>query len=140
MIKFKMFGGESFPLVFKSMEAYALRHKTRSDNIANVMTEDYSRKEVPFEKNLRKALNSSGVTSGYRTNDRHLKLGTPQVSNLDVEFKAFENEEPVNGINSVDIDTEMSELAQNTLRYSLMVTFLTKKLGDIRSAISEGKR
>ncbi len=140
MIKFKMFGKESFPLVFKSMEAYALRHKTSSDNIANVMTEGYSRKEVPFEKNLRKALNTSGSTAGQRTNDRHMKLGIPEVSNLSIKFKAYENEEPANGINSVDIDTEMSELAQNTLRYSLMVSFLTKKLGDIRSAISEGKK
>jgi flagellar basal-body rod protein FlgB len=140
MLRFKMFGRESFPLVFKALDAYALRHKTISDNVANVDTPGYERKTVPFEEDLRQAIKVSGKASGFRTNPRHMELGIPAVNNMKIRFESHKDEEPVNGINSVDIDKEMSELAQNTLRYSMMVSFLNKKLGDIRSAITEGKK
>ena len=138
MIRHKLFGKESLPLVVKAMDAYTLRHKVNSDNLANVSTDGYLRKRVSFEEDLRREINSSNTAVGVRTHENHIQIGSSRIGEMEVQFELEENQEPVNGINNVDIDMEMAELAQNSIRYSLMVSFLNKKLGDIAKAISEG--
>ena len=44
-----LFDKTRIPLLGKALDAYALRHKVISSNIANVTTEGYHSKSVAFE-------------------------------------------------------------------------------------------
>ena len=58
------------------------------------------------------------------TNSKHLKL--PQVNQEDFEISKDKSLENVSGVNNVDIDKEMSELAANSIQFR----FASRKIGD----------
>ena len=49
-----LFGGDTRQMVYKSLDASAMRAKGIAHNLANVMT-DFRRKEISFESELKKA-------------------------------------------------------------------------------------
>ena len=52
----KLFGGDIFVASTRALDAYALRHQTISNNLANINTPGYKRQEVRFEDQLAGAL------------------------------------------------------------------------------------
>lgn len=101
----------------------AQKQKVLSKNIANVGTEDYKREDLEFKSVLADSL---GQTL-RATNSKHFGLdknGNP----LDGGFAVVKDNstDMVSGINNVDIDREMSEMAENSIRYR----FAARKLGD----------
>lgn len=122
------------PDLEKSMDTYSLRQKTLSNNIANAMTPGYRAQKVSFEEEYKKMLDPNRLR-GRRTNDDHLALGTKSFSQIKpkVEYK----EDPMNdtGLNNVDIDREMAEMAENSLRYEMSTKLINKRFMNIKSAI-----
>src|SRR6185295_7519582 len=51
-----LFGGQTRQMEYKALDASTLRARTISENLANVQTPGYKRKEVDFEDQLQKAL------------------------------------------------------------------------------------
>jgi flagellar basal-body rod protein FlgB len=110
----------------KMLENYisycSAKNKAISNNIANVGTKDYKREDVAF-----KDLLQDNVNSGLKvTSEKH--LGFNNAANSNIEFGTIEdkNTDMVSGINNVDIDTEMAELAENSIKFK----FAAKKLGN----------
>ncbi|MBD3221074.1 flagellar basal body rod protein FlgB [bacterium] len=115
----------------KALDVYASRHRVVADNIANVETAGYSARELRFEQYLADA---SLRLEGARTDANHLDLGRrdldrarPEVHETGSDFD--------NGINNVDIDREMTDLATNDLSYRLATRLLSMKYQNLRSAI-----
>jgi flagellar basal-body rod protein FlgB len=106
-------------LLGQVLDASALRHRVVAQNVANVNTPGYKRREVAFEGELKKALgHPTGVTG-------HV---APKVVETD-------NPERVDG-NTVDLDREMGDLTKNALLYQAVSQIIASRLASMRSAIS----
>ena len=99
----------------------AVKNKVIANNIANAGTENYKRLEVKF-KDL---LDENMTASLKATENKHISTGIPD-NQASFEIVADKNQDNVSGVNNVDIDTEMAELAANNLNFNLA----TKKISD----------
>ncbi len=98
------------------------KNRVIAKNISNIGTENYRRQDVEFKEILNESSNSLIKTSS----SKHIS-GLPETSSgNNYAYKYDENEEKTSGANNVNIEQEMSELAENTLRFK----FASRKVGD----------
>lgn len=131
MIARGIFEGSHLTHLKKALDVYSRRHKVVADNIANVETGDYSARELRFEDYL------SGADlrlQGARTHANHLDLGQRAFDRVDGDVLETDADFD-NGINNVDIDKEMTDLATNDLSYRLATRLLSMKYQTLRSAV-----
>ena len=121
--------------VLKSMDAGMLRNRVIANNIANVTTPEFKRVEVSFEDELKNALSRTKL-KGTRTDSQHMAFGRKNIS--DIAPRAYKPVDPTlpSGVNNVDIDTEMANLAENQLQYSMALKFLKGSYSKINAAIT----
>ncbi len=100
----------------------AVKNNVIAKNISNVGTENYKREDVVFKDVLNENVSSILKTS----NSRHISTFNMDQSESKFEHIYDESATKDSGINNVDIDQEMSELAENTLRFK----FASKKVGE----------
>jgi flagellar basal-body rod protein FlgB len=107
----------------KSLEKFidycSTKNKVISKNIANIGTENYKRQDVDF-----KSILSDNMGQMKATNSKHLKL--PENNKPEFEISKDNSLDNVSGVNNVDIDQEMSELAANSIQFR----FASRKIGD----------
>lgn len=109
----------------KALNASQARNDAISQNIANVDTPNYKRKDIAFEQYFNELLNDADVDS---ENDIQ---PTVVVDNSDNSMR-------IDG-NNVDIDSEMSYLAKNTIKYNALVQLINSNFNKIKTVIREGK-
>jgi len=126
-----IFEGSHLNHLKTALGVYARRHKVVADNIANVETTGYSAREFRFEEYLAGA---DLRLEGARTSDNHLDLGRRDFDGTSGEIHKTDTDFD-NGINNVDIDKEMTDLATNDLSYRLATRLLSMKYANLRSAI-----
>lgn len=114
----------------KALDGTAKRHRTLASNIANVDTPGYLRKDVAFHDELKAALDSAG---DYDHSMAELERVRPK-SFIDLTRSARADG------NTVNIESEMAELAKNNLEYQSDVQLLMSKLRMLSIAISEGRK
>lgn len=114
-------GDLTYELLAKMLDVCLLRHRVIATNIANVDTPGFKTKRVIFEEKLRALLNKNLTRENLQRLTPEIKVD--YTSNLREDF------------NNVDIEKEMVKLSMNTLRYSLYVQLLNKKLEKIKMAI-----
>jgi flagellar basal-body rod protein FlgB len=119
--------GKTFQAIETSLDITKERHGLITGNIANLDTPGYRAKDIDFNDALKDALEETSVDL-FRTNPRHFgsRVSYPEPSS--------------SGTDSVDIDKEMSKLAENNLRYRTSVEVLLRKLSKLKLAITEGGR
>lgn len=100
-------------LLEKILDYSTLRQRVISENIANIGTANYKRKDVKFESELNSALNAQ----------LHFD-NSNSIENADFKIVTDDNRDMVSGINNVDINNEMADMAQNTLLFK----FAARKL------------
>lgn len=134
MIRDILFNKTGIPAALKSLDAAMLRSRTIANNIANVNTPGYQRVEISFENQLRSALKKSSV-QGAVTQSGHIPLGRKDLDK--VQPKAYKPIDPTlpSGVNNVDIDTEMSKLAENQLLFSFGARAIKERLKTLDGAI-----
>lgn len=119
------------------------KHQAIAENLANVDTPGYKRREVEFAGALKAALaaGEAGAPELYRTNARHLSAaGTGFLDQVrPLEYRVQETIGRADG-NNVDIDAEMAGLAENTLLYNSLNQVLGRRLAMLRFVVSEGRR
>jgi flagellar basal-body rod protein FlgB len=119
----------------KSLENFirfcSVRNKVINKNIANVETKNYKREEVTFKDMLEGNISSSLRTTNGKHIGRNIADGVPE----DFQIVEDKSEEAVSGVNNVNIDSEMADLADNSLKFK----FAAKKIGsyyrDLQSVI-----
>jgi len=122
-------------MLSKSLDAYMARNRAISSNIANATTPGYQKREVAFEESLSKALSTSSL-KGSVTNSGHLSLGGGSLSSVKHEVVRSYDPTLASGVNNVDIDQEMSDLAQNQIAYKFALKRLSGNYDKLRAAIS----
>lgn len=120
------------PLLKRFLNLSSLRHKLIAGNIANVSTPDYRSKDIDFHGELKKAVNNNGHIAGKQTHPSHLPIGKTQHDEPEI---AVNKSRATNGINNVDIDHEVANLAQNQIYFSVGARLLAKKFDGLRQAI-----
>lgn len=122
------------PLMSKVLNVTSLRHRAISNNISNVNTVNYKRKEVDFASYLKAAVVPPPVV-GTKTNSLHMPVGNPDPL---AKPQIFEQDPGPNttGINNVDIDQEMGNLAENHLMYNIGSHMVSQTFRGLRKAIS----
>jgi len=134
----KLFDRTTIPSLGKALEAYTLRHKAIASNIANAGTADYSPKRVRFEEQLAAAGGSSSGLRGATTDQHHLPIGLMPAADARPVLETLPSApgDPLaSGINSVDIDQEMADLAKNQIRYKFAARLIGEAFRGLQKSI-----
>lgn len=117
-----LFNGTTRQIVYKSLDASALRSRVTAQNLANVDTPGYQRKEVNFEEQLRDVMNKK--VAGMQTQEGHMPFGKG-VDLTEVVPKVFEPKDQTlpGEINNVDVDLEAAKMAENQILYNYAIKF-----------------
>jgi len=132
-----MFGAlfnKTFDVLEKTMDVTYARHRAITSNVANAETPGYRAKDVNFEAELKRQL--GGVDSGVsvvRTNTGH--IGTGRAGSLPVQVIDSPSGAPGLDGNTVNLETEMVRLSENTLRYEISAKLMKKKFQGLMNAI-----
>jgi len=121
-----------FKILEKGLDAASLRQKVLANNIANVDTPGFKRSDVNFEAVFNEALNNELPLK--RTSPKHL----PGVSTGKGDIIQVDNSTTMrNDNNNVDIDREMTNVAENTLYYNGVARALSSQLEMLRTVIRQ---
>ncbi len=110
-------------IISKSLDAQMARNSVIANNIANVNTPGFRREEVSFEDTLQKALSKRSL-NGTKTNAKPLSLGSKKLSALSHKVSHPNDPTLPSGVNNVDIDKEMADLAENQIRFKYGVKMM----------------
>jgi flagellar basal-body rod protein FlgB len=128
---------ERTTLIEKALDASLLRNEAISDNLANIDTPKYKRKTVAFEEYLRTA---GDEIAGRRTNSRHIPIGEQDYKTVAARLgEDNSNTQMRLDGNNVDIDSEMAQLAENSIKYNVLLQKLSGSFKNIKSVIKEGR-
>ncbi|NUK29111.1 flagellar basal body rod protein FlgB [Parageobacillus sp. VR-IP] len=118
----------------QGLDYAALREKVIANNIANADTPNYKAKDVQFKAELVRAMHS---LEAKRTNPKHLPFSHSMNEKFVVATKG--NLVYNHNGNDVDIDREMSNLAENQIYYNALIERLSGNLTTLKTVIRGGK-
>ena len=131
-------------LLEKALDGLSLRQKAITNNVANVETPNFKATEVSFEQDLQAAIRrgpAQGELGLATSHELHLG-GAQRISVDDVRARATQ----LNGTsmrndgNNVDIDREMTRLAETQLFFQTATQLVNVKFNQLKTAIWEGKK
>ena len=132
-----MIGSNAFNYVNvlkKAAEASWKRNEVIANNIANVSTPGYKRKDIQFENYLRREL-----MKDYSTDDDLNR----RVANVDLDrlgTRVYTDQSELSyrlDGNNVDINTENANLAENQIKYYTLLNSMTQEFSRIKSVLSK---
>lgn len=113
----------------KAADASWKRNEVISNNLANISTPGYKRKDVQFESYLFSAIAGDNSLDDRIANVRLNSLNaTTYTDSASLSYR-------LDG-NNVDIDTETSYLAQNQTRYYALLDSMTQEFSRIRTVLA----
>ena len=131
--------GSHINLTGKVMSLQIERQNIVTGNIANINTPGYRARRLEFENTLQSALNQDARGKMTRTEKDHL----PAVFNTEgfqgdlvKNFKARE----IYGMDSVDLDKEMTIMAKNAMLYNALAMVIKKNFSGIQKVIMDGSK
>jgi flagellar basal-body rod protein FlgB len=133
-----MIGDMTWGVIERDLGGLAKRLEATSQNIANMNTPRYARKEVSFEDQLKEVIDSPSRLPLKRGSERHftnVKTSVAEVTPLErsVGYELYRLDE-----NNVDPETEAARLAETRITYQAMTRVLTRKISMYRRAIGGG--
>ncbi len=127
---------DKLPLYSRALDTYALRERTIAKNIANTSSPHYKPEMVKFEEFFK---NQEIATTGSITNENHIPIGPPTTGEIQGELASKPVPQPeiyFSGDSHVNIDKEMSDLAENQIRFRFASRLVKKFFTGINSAVS----
>ena len=100
------------------LDATAMRHKVLSNNLANVDTPGFIRKDVSFEKELAEAV-SAGHPESAKFNVAEDTTDLPRADG-----------------NNVSVEKELSEMNKNSMTHQMALQLLQSKMAMERIAVT----
>ncbi len=114
-----------------AMRGSAARHRALADNIANVDTPGFIRREVQFEEALAAAIQSA----------RRAPQRASQILSSVSQQPREDHTAPLRADgNNVNIDRELVSLAENALRFQASSELLATRVRTLRMAIQGNRR
>lgn len=126
---------QNFGTYNQALDAYSLRQEVIARNIANAQTPNYRPESVRFEEEFSKATTS---LHGVKEDDRHISVGASDPSEISSERETEKTslaERFFTGQAHVNVDHEMSEMAQNMIRFRFVSRQTQDDFRDMNAAI-----
>lgn len=109
----------------KSTGHAAFRHNLLVNNISNVNTPFFKRRDTAdFEKLLREAHNKTSFKAKVEK-PRHIKFGRQDLEDIHPEPVIITQTRYRNDRSSVDMDVELAEISKNGMRYQVYIKKLS---------------
>jgi flagellar basal-body rod protein FlgB len=133
-----MRGDLAWGVIEKDLGGLARRLEATSNNIANMNTPNYSRREIAFEDQLREVIDAPNKLPMKRTSERHfsnIKANLSEVVPFDrsVGYEIYRLDK-----NNVDPETETARMAETRMSYQAMTRLMGRKIAMYRKAIGGG--
>jgi flagellar basal-body rod protein FlgB len=114
----------------------AARQELLASNIANADTPNYKARDIDFASALQGALAGSSVKNALNTTAAgHLQADNDGKSVMGAPVKYRSVVQPSADGNTVDMDVERAQFADNALRYEASVRFISDDIKKILTAI-----
>lgn len=131
-----MIGSNAFNYVNvlnKAADASWKRNEVIVNNIANISTPDYKRKDIKFEEYLKSELMKDYADGG----DLNKRVANVNLNKLKTTLYTDQSNLSyrLDG-NNVDINTENANLAENQIRYYTLLDSMTQEFSRIKSVLS----
>ncbi|MEW6413038.1 MAG: flagellar basal body rod protein FlgB [Candidatus Zixiibacteriota bacterium] len=127
-----LFSRTGVPNLEKYLDLSSFRHKLIGGNVANTSTPGYRSKDISFHDEYNRMTKAGNRVSGALTHEAHIPTGNHDAKAPDPDEVRVKDGD----LNSVDIDKEMSTLAQNELMFTVGAALLQRKFEGIRKAIT----
>ena len=119
----------------KALNVSAYRQQLLASNIANADTPHYKARDIDFKSALQNALrNQNGTMPLAQTSPHHLQPAAAGPFGAALRYRT-EQQSSVDG-NTVNLDTERAQFAENAVQYEANLTFVNGYLRTLRTAIT----
>lgn len=122
-----MIFGNSVLMAEKSLGYLWKKQEVTLDNIANVDTPGYKKKNVSFEEMFRKKLAAADTAKDSSVMEQAIQSSQYSIWERDDAARVDDN--------NVNLDVEYSELARTTLHYQYMLQSVNADISRLRAAI-----
>lgn len=126
----------------RSLDVSATRQRLITNNIANVDTPGYKTMDVSFEDILnteKDKYSSNLVFQGNRTDPRHSVIGKSGGNDFLPKVITQDKTSMLINDNNVDIDHQMTLLAENNIWFNGLTEITNKQFSMLRYVITEGR-
>lgn len=119
------------------------RHEVLAANIANADTPNYKARDIDFASELKKAVeggafqpNNNGGLTLSRTSERHMAGTGPAWRGAgSTELLYRIPDQPSLDGNTVDMDRERTQFADNAVRYQAALTIMNRRIQGLKNAM-----
>lgn len=109
-------------------------------NLVNAHTPGYRAYGYEFEKQLQDAIGNSGQLALHVNDARHFRsMGTTANGQFKGDLFVKPTESIGNDGNTVDVDQEMAEMAENQILYKANIELINRRLAMLKFAINGGR-
>lgn len=126
---------QGISVLSQALNLRSQRHAVLASNIANADTPYYKARDFDFQSAMQNALNArdGGALSLTLTAPGHI-AGSGDRGPAKLQFRT-ETQSAVDG-NTVDMDVERVQIADNALQYQILTQFIGDKFKGMRTALS----
>ncbi len=127
-------------LLFQHLNFRGEEQKVISTNIANIDTPEFKTKHLKFNEHLDKT-NNNDLTL-YTTNKNHIAFDDIDMKKINQDFsiEATKGLDEQNDGNNVNLDTQMSKMAQNSMMFSAIQSSIKKDSSWFKSVIDASSK
>ncbi|WP_455427748.1 flagellar basal body rod protein FlgB [Dryocola sp. LX212] len=124
----------------EALNLRAQRQEILAANIANADTPGYQARDIDFASEMKKVMDrgraeGTGVSLAL-TSARHIPAQTQSVPQLDLLYRV--PDQPALDGNTVDMDRERTQFADNSLKYQSDLTVLGGQIKGMMSVLQQG--
>ncbi len=130
----------TIPILEKNLDLRSLKHNLIISNIANKDTPNYKAFDLAVEEELEKLTDTNKNMGLKKTHSTHLP-----ASEIGADYSGVTIAPSSNGLvqrrdgNTVDVEAEMTNLAENSLLYDATAQIIRKKFQGLKVVIQGGK-
>lgn len=129
---------KEFDFQQRALNLRAYRAEVIASNVANAETPNYKAVDFDFRQALQSAMTGQNGLSLNTTDARHMTGGAGgNAHGAQLQYRNAV-QQSLDG-NTVDMDVERSAFADNALQYQSTLTFLSKRISSLNSAITGGQ-
>lgn len=129
---------KNLAVLTKALDLRAYRQQVLASNIANADTPGYKARDLDFRAAMQNAMagKAAGSLPLATTSSGHVQ-GFAPAGPATLLFRT-ETQSAVDG-NTVDMDVERSQIAENSMQYEILTRFISDKFNGYRTAISSNQ-
>ncbi|MCD6526679.1 MAG: flagellar basal body rod protein FlgB [Desulfuromonas sp.] len=118
----------------KSLDLRLRNQQIIAANVANAQTPGYQARRFQFEDALQQAVTGSGYDV-VTTHPRHISSHGGSIGNVMGTIREVRDSSGIGDGNTVDVDQEMVQLAENQIMYEATAQLLSKKMAIIKYVV-----